>query len=75
MLLESGRVSQRGMSLRRATVNVTTLRHPWKQFMPSKVDLLVVDVEGNEPRVFGHPLPTSRPSLVKDHRTYLSGSL
>ena len=76
MLLESGRVSQRDMSLRRATVNVTTLRHLWEQFKPSKVDLLVVDVEGNEPRVFDHPLPRPRmrprPRLVHFEHAHLS---
>ena len=60
------------MSLRRATVNVATLRHLWEQFKPSKVDLLVVDVEGNEPRVFDHPLPRPRPRLVHFEHAHLS---
>jgi len=59
-------------------VQMVTLRQLWRHALPTllqpapvAVDLLVVDVEGSEPHVFQHDLPSPKPRLVAFEHKHL----
>lgn len=65
-------------STRKVSVNVTTLERVWSSLKghvaeaASRVDLLVVDAEGEEVRILSRPLPHPRPTFVLYEHKHLS---